>query len=293
MASNLIQDEIETGDHDSNDAENLSSEIDTLTLKSGPVVQTVEPQKRRINVIRHIKKPDNIEDLSIIEIARKYPPPTWKNVFEYADDEIELASNILEDIESREGRSFPLRRDIFRAFEMCPRHQIKVAIFGMDPYPQILGDGSPRAQGLSFSVREDDQIPSSLQNIFKELKADLEIDNYSHGDLSSWARQGVLLVNYCLTVSPGKPGSHKRLWIGFMDKVIKDIAQANKDCIYVLWGNEAKKLAKMIEGNPLLLTAAHPSGLSASRGFLGCKHFSQINEELIRLGKMPIDWHIN
>jgi len=247
---------------------------------------------RKIRIIRNVQKPDNIEKLSIIEITRKYPPPTWKDVFKEADDELELISELLGDKEKVDGTFFPRKADLFKAFELCPRNSVKVVIFGQDPYHQMLYTGEPRAQGLSFSVGRTDVIPSSLQNIFKEIKSDVGIDNYSHGDLSCWAKQGILLLNTCLTVQPNQAGSHKHVWAGFIDKVIKDIAQANQDCIYVLWGNVAKKLSSSIEGSPPILESSHPSGFSYTRGFKGCCHFSQINEILRNQGRTEIDWSV-
>ncbi len=248
---------------------------------------------KKIRVIRITRKPDNIEELPIIEIARKYPPPSWKDVFNYADDELELISELLDGVEKNQGKFFPKKVNLFKAFELCSRSKVKVVIFGQDPYHQMLYTGEPRAQGLAFSVSPSDSIPSSLQNIYKEIQSDVGISNFAHGDLTHWAEQGILLLNTCLTVQPNQAGSHKHIWAGFINKVIKDIAQANSKCIYVLWGNHAKKLAKLIEGSPPVLESSHPSGLSANRGFLGCKHFSQINELLRAQGKEEIDWNID
>src|SRR5690606_19127370 len=158
-----------------------------------------------------------------------------------------------------------------------------------DPYHQVMYNGKPRAQGMSFSVSKDDSIPSSLCNIFKEINDDLGINNNTHGDLSCWARQGVLLLNSCLTVKPCEAGSHnKDLWMGFIDRVLKYIARINPKCIYVLWGAWAKHIKPMIEGKPHILESTHPSGYSARKGFFGCKHFSRINEILIEEGKEEI-----
>lgn len=242
-------------------------------------------KKRRIRVIRKRTKPKNIEDLSVIEICRKYPPATWEEVFKQADDELELVSSILDN----EDEYYPLKCNLFRAFELCPRHKVRVIIFGQDPYHQIQYNGEPRAQGLSFSVSENDTIPSSLNNIFKEILSDVNVSNIN-GDLTPWAQQGVLLLNVCLTVRPQEAGSHKKIWLGFIDKVLKDIAQVNPNCIYVLWGVWAKSIRFMIEGNPSILEATHPSGFSANKGFYGCKHFSKINEILLELGKEEINW---
>lgn len=253
-----------------------------------------EEQSKKIKIYKTIVKPKDIESLPIIEIARKYPPYSWKKLFEDADDEINLISRNIDNFEKDNGKSLPLRRDVFKAFELCDRRDIKVVIFGQDPYHQLLSNGLPRAQGLSFSVSKKDELPSSLRNIYKEIKNDVGIDNSNkHGDLSSWARQGVMLLNACLTVKPSEALSHKKIWDPFIKKALKDISEANPKCIYVFWGGRAKALIKMLVGNQIKLQAAHPSGLSAARGFFECKHFSKINEILRSQGKKEINWEVD
>lgn len=234
----------------------------------------------------------DLNNESVFTISQKYPPVTWETLFvKKAKEELRLISSILDRREKNDGPYLPEKINIFRAFDLCPSDKVNVVIFGQDPYHQVLYDGKSRAQGLAFSVSKEDEIPSSLANIFKEISSDLEIDNdFQHGDLTYWARQGILLLNTCLTVQPHLPKSHGKFWLSFVKKVIKYIATVNKDCIYVLWGAEAKSLKKFIEGDPPILEAAHPSGLSFSRGFKGCKHFSKINEILKKQGKPQIDW---
>lgn len=237
-------------------------------------------------------RPPELNNESVFTISQKYPPIGWEILFnKKSKEELRLISSILDRREKNDGQYLPEKINIFRAFDLCPANKVSVVIFGQDPYHQVLYNGKPRAQGLAFSVSEDDEIPSSLSNIFKEISSDLGIENdFRHGDLTYWAQQGILLLNTCLTVQPHIPKSHGKFWLSFIKKVIKFIAVLNKDCIYVLWGGEAKSLKKFIEGNPPILEAAHPSGLSYARGFKGCKHFSQINSILKHQGRPQIDW---
>jgi hypothetical protein len=149
---------------------------------------------------------------------------------------------------------------------------------------------------MSFSVRREDSIPSSLQNIYSELVTSVRgFTKPDHGDLKDWARQGVLLLNSCLTVRPGQAGSHGDIWLGFISKVIKAIAAVNPYCIYMLWGRDAQKLESMILNvgeRSIILKAAHPSGLSAKHGFFGCNHFNLANESLLKHKKTGIIWSI-
>jgi len=235
---------------------------------------------------------------SIKDITDKRPPRTWENVFKESEHEFITISEILEKEENTYGTYFPLKKNIFAAFELTPLKLVKVVIVGQDPYHQLVTDinnnPTPRAQGLSFSVMKDDSIPSSLSNIYTELK-----NTYpgfvipDHGDLTKWTAQGVLLLNTCLTVRSGKPGSHSELWLGFIKRVCKAIAKQNPTCIYLLWGQEAQKIKCMIGEKSIPLEAAHPSGRSANRGFFGCNHFNKVNEILVKQGKTAINWHIN
>lgn len=182
---------------------------------------------------------------------------------------------------------FPEQKSIFKAFELCAFENIKVVILGQDPY-----HGVGQANGLAFSVNEGIKIPPSLKNIYKEIKSDLLIDEAQHGDLSSWAAQGVLLLNAVLTVQEGAPGSHQHKgWERFTDSVISKINDEKSGVVFLLWGNYAKSKQGLInEHKHYVLTAPHPSPLSAYQGFLGCKHFSKCNNYLQLQGKSPIDW---
>ena len=178
---------------------------------------------------------------------------------------------------------------IFNSFEQTPFDQVKVVILGQDPY-----HNPGQAHGLSFSVPDKVPLPPSLVNIFKELKADIGIECPASGNLSKWAKQGVLLLNSSLTVRQNEPGSHARAgWTIFTDEVIKRISDQRSGVVFLLWGNYAQEKQQMIdETKHFVLKAAHPSPLSAHRGFFGCRHFSRTNEILMRENIIPVDWKL-
>lgn len=241
--------------------------------------------------ITHKQVVDN--SWSILRVCRERPPYGWRDVFSDADAELSDVSDIVETDKKVNGRFYPDCVNLFKAFEITPLNNVNVVILGQDPYHGKNNDGTPQAQGMSFSVKRGTKIPSSLINIYKELKS--TVDNFSppnHGDLTGWAKQGVLLLNSCLTVRPGSAGCHKEIWLGFIKKVINAIINTNPKCIFVLWGRKAQKVRKMLGERVTVLEAAHPSGLSAHRGFFGCDHFNQINNLLIEAGKRPINWNL-
>ena len=172
---------------------------------------------------------------------------------------------------------FPPAKLIFNAFDLCPFDKVKVVIIGQDPY-----HGLGQAHGLSFSVNENIPLPPSLKNIYQEIRSDLGIQPLSHGNLERWAKQGVLLLNATLTVQADLAGSHqKKGWETFTDSAIKAVANEKEHVVFLLWGNYAQQKAQYIDRTKhLILTAVHPSPLSAHRGFFGCKHFSQANQYL-------------
>lgn len=186
---------------------------------------------------------------------------------------------------------FPPAEDIFTAFHLTPLSKVKVLLLGQDPY-----HNDCQAHGLSFSVLpEQADIPPSLQNIYKELHDDLGCTMPTHGYLKKWAEQGVLLLNTVLTVRAHQPNSHQgKGWERFTDAVIQAVNAQDRPIVYFLWGKPAQSKRSMLT-NPkhLVLTAPHPSPLSAHRGFFGCKHFSQANEFLKANGEEPIDWQID
>lgn len=189
--------------------------------------------------------------------------------------------------EYRTQQIFPPAKLIFNAFDLCPFDRVKVVIIGQDPY-----HGIGQAHGLSFSVNEGVEIPPSLRNIYKEIRDDLGIEPLSHGNLERWARQGVLLLNATLTVRADMAGSHqKHGWEQFTDCAIRTLAAQREHIVFMLWGNYAQQKAQFIDPvKHLILRSVHPSPLSASRGWFGCKHFSQANNYLIQNGLEPIDW---
>lgn len=190
--------------------------------------------------------------------------------------------------ERRLHNIYPKKTEVFSAFKLTDFENVKVVILGQDPY-----HGPNQAHGLSFSVNYGIKIPPSLANIYKELKSDIDFAIPSHGNLTSWANQGVLLLNATLTVRAGEPGSHqKKGWETFTDAVIKLISDKKENCVFLLWGNFAKSKINLIDlDKHLVLTAAHPSPL-AGGAFFGCKHFSKTNEYLKSKNISPINWAI-
>ena len=190
--------------------------------------------------------------------------------------------------ERKQYHCFPPGKDIFSAFWHTPFHQVKVVILGQDPYH---GDG--QAHGLCFSVPQGIACPPSLVNIFKEINSDLGTNiPTTCGTLTGWADQGVFLLNTTLTVRAHQAGSHfGHGWEQFTDSVIRNLSTLRTGIVFLLWGNPAIAKAKLIDPSKhYILTAPHPSPLSAYRGFFGCKHFSQTNNILVKDGKTPIDW---
>lgn len=183
---------------------------------------------------------------------------------------------------------YPPGKKIFAAFEYTPFENVKAVIIGQDPY-----HGEGQANGLCFSVADTIRKPPSLQNIFKELQRDLGFPIPESGNLESWAKQGVLLLNATLTVRANTAASHQQKgWEQFTDAVIRTISAKNDGVVFLLWGNFAKQKAPMIDTfKHFILEAAHPSPL-ARTGFAGCRHFSKTNEILKSIGKAPIDWKL-
>ena len=184
---------------------------------------------------------------------------------------------------------YPIGKEIFNAFNCTPFEKVKVVILGQDPY-----HGKGQAHGLSFSVPFGIKPPPSLKNIFNELKADLEIPIAESGNLTSWAKQGVLLLNATLTVRAKQAGSHQNKgWENFTDAVISSLSENKEDLVFLLWGRFAQNKASLIDSKKhYILTAAHPSPFSAYGGFFGCKHFSKTNEILNKNGLETIDWRL-
>ena len=216
---------------------------------------------------------------------------TWKAVLasEFRHSYMADLKRFLMD-EKEQGRQiFPRGSEYFRALDLTPLDRVRVVILGQDPYH---GDG--QAHGLCFSVRPGVRIPPSLVNIYKELRDDLGIAPARHGFLESWAGQGVLLLNAVLTVERGRAASHQgRGWERFTDAVVRAINEREQPVVFMLWGSYAQRKAAFVDrSRHLVLTAAHPSPLSAHSGFFGCRHFSKANAFLQSKGFEPIDWQL-
>lgn len=214
---------------------------------------------------------------------------SWKKVLldEFDKDYMVKLREFLAN-EKRAGKViFPKGEEYFKAFDTTPFDHVKVVILGQDPY-----HGPQQAHGLCFSVQNGVALPPSLQNIFKEIAADLNLPMPRTGCLTHWAEQGVLLLNSVLTVEQGKAAAHQgKGWEVFTDCVIKALAEQREGLVFMLWGSYAIKKGQFIDRDRhLVLTAPHPSPLSAHRGFLGCKHFSQANAFLKGRNEKPIDW---
>jgi uracil-DNA glycosylase len=217
--------------------------------------------------------------------------PSWKaRVGDYLQrpDMQQLAAFLR--AEKAAGKTlYPRGADIFAALDATPFEAVKVVILGQDPY-----HGPGQAHGLCFSVPPGVEVPPSLQNIFKEIEADLGLPRPAHGNLKAWAERGVLLLNAVLTVEHGRAGAHAgRGWEGFTDHVIETLAREREGLVFLLWGSYAQGKGKVIDPRRhCVLRAPHPSPLSAHRGFFGSGHFSKANRYLAGRGEAPMDWSL-
>jgi len=214
----------------------------------------------------------------------------WDEILkdEFQSEYYKKLRSILKD-EYKNYTIYPDMYDIFNALKLTPYHDVKVVIFGQDPY-----HNEGQAHGLSFSVKKEIEIPPSLVNIYKELHDELGLYIPNNGYLEKWAKQGVLLLNSTLTVRRNAANSHQNIgWKYFTDNIVKKLNERDEAIIFMLWGNNAKQKEALIT-NPehIILKAAHPSPLSANKGFFGCGHFAEANEILKRHGKSEIDWQI-
>ncbi|MFC4700346.1 uracil-DNA glycosylase [Glaciecola siphonariae] len=185
---------------------------------------------------------------------------------------------------------YPPQHEVFNALKLCEANKVRVVIIGQDPY-----HGPNQAHGLCFSVKQGNKIPPSLRNIYKELSQDIPgFCVPEHGELTHWAKQGVLLLNTVLTVRDGQAHSHKNKgWETFTDTVISKVSEATQGVVFLLWGGPAQKKMSLIDTTKhYVLRSAHPSPLSAHRGFLGCGHFSETNRILLKNGHSAIDWQV-
>jgi uracil-DNA glycosylase len=207
----------------------------------------------------------------------EYKKPYYKKLYDFISEEYSRYT------------VYPPGDDIFNAFHLTPLSKVKVVIIGQDPYHE-----PGQAHGLCFSVKQGVDIPPSLQNIYKELHDDVGFEIPDHGCLTSWAEQGVLLLNAVLTVRAHAAASHQNKgWEEFTDAVIRAVNEVDRPIVFLLWGSFARSKSKMLTNpNHLVLEAPHPSPLSAYRGFLGCRHFSRANDFLTAHGAEPVDWTI-
>ena len=218
--------------------------------------------------------------------------PTWTELLKEEKQSPHFQA-VMQYVASRRNQGvtiYPPKEKVFEVFRLTPFDDIRVVILGQDPY-----HGAGQAHGLCFSVEKGTAIPPSLKNIYKELENDLGITPAKHGNLSSWCKQGVFLLNTVLTVEAGNANSHRGLgWEDFTDHVIKIISDQAQHVVFLLWGSAAQKKAVLVDQSKhTILKTVHPSPLSAYRGFLGCKHFSKTNAALLQHKQPAIDWAID
>jgi len=217
---------------------------------------------------------------------------SWKLLLmeEFSKEYMKQLRQFLAESKSKAKIIYPPGDEIFNAFNLTPFDKVRVVIIGQDPY-----HGPGQAHGLCFSVQAGVRLPPSLQNIYKEINQELGLEFGSNGCLTSWAEQGVLLLNSVLTVEKGHAGSHQgKGWEQFTDRVIEIINEEHESCVFLLWGSYAQHKGQIIDRNRhLVLESPHPSPFSAHRGFLGNGHFKRVNEYLQSKGKTPIDWRVS
>lgn len=221
-------------------------------------------------------------------------PASWRPALEpvLATAAARRLAGFLQSEEAAGKRIYPPSGMRLAAFDLTPLDSVKVVILGQDPY-----HGAGQAHGLAFSVQRGVKTPPSLRNIYKELASDLGLPIPGHGNLENWARQGVLLLNNALTVEEGRAGSHQKIgWEPFTDAAVAVVAAQEQPAVFMLWGSHARAKAARVPGldagRHLILTAPHPSPLSAYSGFFGCGHFSKANAFLTAQGRAPIDWRL-
>jgi uracil-DNA glycosylase len=218
--------------------------------------------------------------------------PSWKKILhtEFSKSYFENIVAFLKTEKAQGKIIYPPGSLIFNAFAKTPFDKLKIVLLGQDPY-----HGQGQAMGLSFSVPKGVRPPPSLINIFKELQDDVGVPISSSGDLTSWANQGILLLNAALSVRANEPNSHSKIgWHQFTDAVIKKVSDEKEGIVFLLWGAFAHQKQELIDQNKHhVLKAAHPSPYSADKGFFGCRHFSKANEFLVQQKQEPIDWKID
>jgi uracil-DNA glycosylase len=229
------------------------------------------------------------EGLSMFDLCVVHP--SWTKFFTDMREYLEDINTVLERDVNMNGEFFPEKHNIFRACQI-PLDSINVVIIGQEPYyGRHAITSRSKAQGFSFSVDENDTIPSSLINVYAELEKDIiGWKRPKHGNLLSWTTQGVMLLNLTLTVRPDEPNSHQYIWDGIVIAMIQEIQKANPNVVFVLWGRQAQDMQIHLKDKTQRFVAGHPSGRSPDKGFFGCKHFSKINKYLKSKGVEPVDW---
>lgn len=248
---------------------------------------------------------------SLVDLATRDTPAGWESFFSKPKviKELEVNDAALTEKEETYGSYLPLCKDVFNAYHAIDPRDVKVIIFGQDPYPEILIDGTPKATGMSFSVHHNTDITVSLRNIFKlahnsfpnnisqfpvgEDEEPRPLRNYEHGDLTAWCNQGVMLLNSALTICPQEGSTHYHLWAGFLKYTVDYILEFNPKLITVLFGREAQKMTKFLQ-RTTIFTLPHPAARDQrnQKEFFESKLFAKINVKLIENGQTPIDWNL-
>jgi len=225
--------------------------------------------------------------MSVYDLLFQKDLGKWTEEFLQHKDAIRDISDRITECEKKFGEYYPLKEDLFKAFELTPLEKVKVVVFGQEPYQTLLDNGTPRDQGLSFSVSKDDVIPGSLKNIYKEIRNDYPMFvEPNHGDLTYWAKQGVFLFNQSLTYCPTNPKCYTNLWNRFAFIVVDILNKNTINCIYILWGKKAEKLAEHIKSRNILM-GVHPSNWD----FFNQKYFLKINIILNKDKKAQINFN--
>ncbi|MCS6865428.1 MAG: uracil-DNA glycosylase [Gemmataceae bacterium] len=279
------------------------SETPSLFDEESASVPSVEEPARQGKATPAVGRSEATSTSTVSPVAEELPPlppgvpglpadldPSWLAALNAETRKpywAQLAQFVAE--ERKKATVFPPAADVFNAFRYTPLNKVKVLLLGQDPYP-----GAGQAHGLCFSVRPGVRLPGSLRNIYQELEDDLGIKPVKHGYLVSWAKQGVLLLNACLTVREGAPNSHAgKGWEQFTDAAIRAVNAQPRTIVFLLWGAYAQKKIPLIDSRRhVIIKSAHPSPLSAANGFFGSKPFSKVNAALIASGQEPIDWRL-
>lgn len=279
----------------------LIEPLEKPKAKRGARKKTEEAPAEQIEL--HTEMPDNysiiveniprkligVETMNLFQILEYYPPQGWEEPIKNKEGHLREVALRLE-----QQPFLPEKGNVFRIFYSLRPEQIKVVILGQDPYPTMEQNGTIHANGFSFSVDRGVRIPPSLKNVFTEIKEEYnDFITPNYGDLTVWVKQGVFLFNSCLTVQPGRAGSHQEIWSSFTEEVLKYIKKINPNVIFVGWGVKATSMLECVKGS-YILTAGHPSSLNVSRinKFAGCGHFRILNQRLLELGQNMINWQI-